>query len=60
LEGIFFLGSVGDGGSEVTTGLVCGGDVVVVMRWVRMAWAVRGMGVLDCACGGVRSDEMLV
>jgi len=59
LEGIFLLGSVGDGSGEVAAGLVCGGDVVVVMCWVGVAWAVRGVGVLDCACGGVRSDEML-
>jgi len=59
LEGIFFLRSVGDGGGEVAAGLGCGRDVVVVMSGVGVAWAVWGMGVLDCACGGVRSDEML-
>lgn len=60
LEGIFFLGGVGDGGGKVAACLVCGGEVVVVMRGVGVAWTVWRMSVLDCACGGVRSDETIV
>jgi len=49
---------VGDGGGEVAASLVCGGEVVVMVRGVGVAGAVWRVRVLDCACGGMRSDEM--